>query len=321
MLNAKEKWILFYKTFLKPSPEDAPYTPLDDLMHSLKLKCEEEDCVKLINKETAAIRLKEILIDDKKKVAVLLFQYSDTEIADPAFANLETGKLRLEPKLEGEGVAISAHMAISLEKEQKGKINTGAGTYLTLLEEVPGISRGKIASFLTFKLREVATDKYTTDEGKEKTYRPLWEMEGYLSETIANALEKGYLLGFELRDYRIVEEGLDEDEHIEIDSHTLKIKARHKPSGDVAEEIIRKVSKWGKKKGYPNMVVRYKRNEGREKSINASTAREDATEAVFAKFEKITISSPLPQCIEKIDDLIAKKMIKLLLMERAKPAK
>jgi len=45
--------------------------------------------------------------------AILLLQLCDKNGSDPVFGELTTGNLRVEPKLAGEGIAVSSHIVIS----------------------------------------------------------------------------------------------------------------------------------------------------------------------------------------------------------------
>src|SRR5690349_15777065 len=114
MLGAWERWVFVYDLQLVPKPAGAPLIPLRAAIDQLLPRYESGECVKLINKDTAAIRIQELRIDETSATAQFLINYSDTNTADPVFGELRTGKLRSEPKLDGEGIAVSAHMLIDL---------------------------------------------------------------------------------------------------------------------------------------------------------------------------------------------------------------
>ena len=311
MLDHKKRWIFYYKNFLRPRPDDAPYTSMRDILNKLQSRCDQGECVKLLENNTAAIRLKEIIIDDINQIAVLLFQYSDTKISDPAFVDLEKGTLRVEPKLEGEGVAISAHMVLSLKPE-----HIRGATYLTLLEDVPGIGKTKIEPFLTSEFKAVFDDRYPNYEGKYVKYRPTFEMNGYLAESLKDGLDKGYINGFELKKFSHVDGGLDEEGYVKVESHAVKLKTVRKFEGDEAIGVIDRMKERAKRLNYSELVVQYQRKEGKSKSIPVSTAREDAGDALFSKFEIISVLEPLPQCLSEIRKEVASKMSALLIDSR-----
>ena len=112
MINEKQRWIYFYDKLLKSYPEDAPYFNMYEIMKELHDRQQQGNSVKLINNETAAIRINEMRFDEANSTVCLLIQYADKTVSDPVFSNLQTGEIRVEPKLDGEGVAISAHMLV-----------------------------------------------------------------------------------------------------------------------------------------------------------------------------------------------------------------
>ncbi len=311
MLDQNRRWVHYYKHFLKPHPDDAPYVKMEDILGLLRPRVIAGECVKLIENETAAIRIRDMTIDTTNKVAVILFQYSDTKVSDPAFVNLESGALRVEPKLAGEGVAISSHMVVSLVP-----ITPRGATYLTLLEDVPGIGRTKIEPFLTSNFKENFDDLYQTYDGKTRKYWPTSEISGYVSESLREGLEKGYLKGFELKRYDDIDGGLDEEGYVKVSSHMVKLKVIKKFSGDEAVGIINRLKEKARKKNYSEILVQYKRKEGKSKSVPVSTAREDAGDAMFSKFEVVQVSAPLAQCLSEIRVELAGKMTSLLVAAR-----
>jgi hypothetical protein len=64
------------------------------------------------------------------------------------------------------------------------------------------------------------------------------------------------------------------------------------------------------------MRVKFKRQEGKQRSILLGTAREDAGDAIFTRCEIIRMEEPLPQCLETIRDDVAEKITALLLDAR-----
>lgn len=312
MIDDKKRWVYYYKNFLKPYPDDAPYTEMKDILAELSNRFEDGECVKLIENNTAAIRITDMAIDTAREVATILYQYSDTKISDPAFVNLETGALRVEEKLDGEGVAISAHMVVSLKPDQP----RGA-TYLTLIEDVPGIGKTKIDPFLTSQFKAVFDKRYINYEGRKLKYRPTSELTGFASESLKDGLSKGYLAGFELKRYRNIGGGLDDEDYVKVDSFIVKLKVERRFSGDEAVSLINKINKKAKESDYAEMVVKYKRKEGKSASVPISTAREDAGDALFSKFEIVKVTNPLPQCVQEIQEEIAEKMRLLLIAARS----
>lgn len=96
MLNQWERWIQFHELHLKSEPDGAPTILLKELVGHWVARIKAGNSVKLIKNETAAIRIKHVRLDTKNNALVMLLQYSDTNVTDPAFANLQNGELRVE---------------------------------------------------------------------------------------------------------------------------------------------------------------------------------------------------------------------------------
>lgn len=312
MLNHKERWIFYYDKILNPHPDEAPNIPLRDIMELLEVRQNAGESVKLLNKGTAAIRINKMRFDDVNDVVCLLVQYSDQMASDPVFANLETGTLRVEPKLEGEGVAISAHVVISLVPNQRD-----GRDYLMLLEDVPGIGKTKLDPFFTSEYKQVSNFIFRNEEDIERPCRPIVESVGYKSQTLREGLETGTLLGIDLVRLRGTTAEFDEPGAFKEISRHVEIKASRPFVGNEALGLINRMKERASAGGYNDMRVKFKRPEGKQRSILMGTAREDAGDALFTKCELISVEEPLPQCLEEIRDDVVAKMTTLLLESRA----
>src|SRR5690606_7786952 len=171
MLDLWERWAQFHELYIESEPFEAPTIDFSTLVPHWVQRIKAKQSVKMINKETAAIRVIDANYDTQKKVVVLLLQYADTNVTDPAFSDLKTGKLRVEPKLDGEGIAVSAHLVISTVPHDSLRKK-----YKLLLEEVPGLGRSTVSPFIRSELKEIAKDlfeyKDPDDNNKMKKYLP-----------------------------------------------------------------------------------------------------------------------------------------------------
>jgi hypothetical protein len=310
MLSKKERWIYFYETILKPYPDNAPTIRINDVINDLYERWQANQCVKIINKGTAAIRISDMRIDRSNNLVSFLFQYADKDISDPSFLNLLTGALRTEPKSDEEGVAVSSHMIISLQ-EKDGLLSK----YETVLEDVPGLGRSKIEPFLQSEFKIVSKDNlYFLDDGIRKQCRPMVEINGVPSQSLKEDLERGVLDGIELVKHHNGESEFDEPEFIKDETYSVFLSVS-RTSGNAATALLNRLKNKAKTLNYDQLVVRYKRNQGdngKQKSIRISTAREDAADSLYTKFEIIKSSTPLPQCSPEILDSFANKMISLM---------
>jgi len=311
MLNQLERWVLHYDTVVKPYPAEAPNIPMREIVPRAALLQAQGDAVWVFQRKTAAVRIAAIDIDHDNEFATFLIHYADKNASDPVFGNLDTGELRTEPKLEGEGVAISAHLMISLKPSQSNQ-----NVYLTVLEDVPGIGRTKLRSFLNAIFKKAGDCSFRAEDGTQKKCRPAVEIYGHTSQQLRDDLEGGVLSGFELVKYRNVNCEFDEDGFLEEKARVVTIGTKQKLSGLAALNVINRVKERAAGAGYAEMRVKYKRLEGPQKTITVGTAREDAGDAVSVKSAFLRVEAALPQCSEAIRRDVVEKMKNMLLAAR-----
>jgi hypothetical protein len=269
------------------------------------------EAVWLFQNERAAVRLAEMEIDHDLGIAVLLIHYSDMNASDPVFANLETGALRMEPKLAGEGVAISAHLLISIRPT-----NPTQDTYVTLLEDVPGLGRTKITPFLKAIFRLSSDFHFNGDDGKERKCRPVPDMVGHVSRRLRDDLEGGVLNGFELVKYRHVNGEFDEAGFLEEKTRIVQVAVTQPLTGKPAVDLINLVKARALNAGYADMKVKFKRAEGPQKSVVVGTGREDAGDALSVNSTFLKVEEPLAQCSDAIRPDVVQKMKAMLVADR-----
>lgn len=307
MLDQLKRWIFFYDIRIEPSSDIGPSIPMPYIMDNLLVRQNDGDAVKLINNETAAIRINDMKIDKKNKIAFLLIQYSDKSVADPAFGNLITGELRVEPKLEGEGIAVSAHLAISLDPiEQRGNV------YLSLIEEVTGISRSKITPFFNSEFRHSCRFKFTDPNGKKRSCRPLAKMYGHPSQSLIDDLKRGELRHIELINLMHKEDAFDEEGYTKEIHRSIKLKVNKNCDGNTAQRLLQKIRLLAKNDGYHEMRVTYHRWEGKDRTVPFSTIKDDIKEKLFTRVELCRVRKPIPQCSPKLRKDIMDFMIENL---------
>lgn len=311
MLNSLNRWINYYDIIVTSSPHNAPDIPLGGSLEYLYSRQQAGKSVKLISNETAAIRIADMDIDKTNNIASLLLQYSDTNASDPVFADLESGKLRLEPKLKGEGVAVSAHMTISLTPtEPEGEC------YLALLETVPGVTRTKITPFLNSEFK-LACDWEFEDEKKQvRDCRPLVELRGYMAQSLKEGLEKGRLLGIELVKHSRGKTEFDIPGFTNEEKRKVLIKPSTFLTGNVAIDTINKIKDMAKGLSYDDIRINFKSQ--RQQTIECSTRQQDAADALYTKSTLIKVTDPLTQCSESLHEQVVKQTKQLIETERLK---
>jgi hypothetical protein len=306
MLDQHERWVHFYTLTLQSIPLDAPNYTLSECVELLRKRFLDDNCYKLLERNTACIRITDLKFNQSKTVAAFLLQYSDSKVSDPAFSHLDTGKLREEPKLEGEGVAVSAHAILHMNPIA-GKRNE----FLFLLEDSPGLGRTKLVPFLNSQIKLVLTRDYIDPaDGKKKVCWPNMELGHHISQTLREDLIDGELRFLELiKDVNVKE--LDEDPHVKRLRSTVQVKVTPKTYGDEAIGFINRIKNKYAKDGYADMKVVYRRPEGKQRTVDVSTFREDAGDVLFGKMEVFTSKEKLPQCAKDINVDVYKSMLKL----------
>jgi hypothetical protein len=306
MLEATARNLLFFDTILKPHHEnvDQPI-PLDGILRSVEDANALSEYVKLVENEQAAIRLKDINVDLDQDKAILLVTYADKRGADPVFANLEKGTLRSEPKLDGEGVAISAHIAFSLKKSENG-------LYAAVLEDVPGIGRTLLDPFLRSAFKTSSTYQFKNPNGNMQKTWPVPTLVLKQSEKLVKSLESGgYITEVEVTKFSAVG-GFDKIESISEKQTTTVMKIDGRPTGERALEILNSVKSLAKQKGYLDMRVRWINTGKERKQVKLGTARADAGDVLYGRIERVQLSNALPQCSSQINRELKKKIYSLL---------
>ncbi len=302
MLELNQRWIHFYGVTLKSAPDDAPLFDLENTLRILKQNFGDGKLAKLINKGTACVRISDLLFTPKKGRVSFLFQYSDSKMSDPAFSHLESGELRSEPKLEGEGIAVSAHAILYLDP-----IKPNGLEYLMLLEDAPGIGKAKLTPFFNSLLKEFASKEFENEDGNIINSYPVIGFDNVADQSLSDDLEKGELRFIELYKNVTMNE-FDEDPYLDKVTTTVKIKAAAKSNGQGAVDFINRAKDIGREKGFPDMRVVFKKQQGNQRSVRFSTLREDAGDAVFGRMEIVETDYDLAQCTAKIDKEFLAKM-------------
>jgi hypothetical protein len=282
-----------------------PPIPLDGILRSLEDSNKIDGYVKLIDNEQAALRLNDIKVSLQDNKAILLVTYADKRGADPVFANLQKGTLRAEPKLDGEGVAISAHIAFGLSCN-------GAKLYPVVLEDVPGIGRTLLEPFLRSAFKNCSSYQFKNLNGNMQKTWPVPTLLIKQSEKLVKSLQSGgYLTEVEVTKFSVVA-GFDKIENIAEKKTTTVIKIDGRPTGDKAREILNNIKVLAKQKGYLDMRVKWVNSSKERKQVALGTARADAGDVLYGRVERVNLSKKLPQCSATIDPEIHKKMFDFL---------
>lgn len=311
MLNIWERWVQFHELYVESEPVEAPTIDLASLMPHWVKRIKSKQAVKMINNKTAAIRVLDVEYKKNEKVIVLLLQYADTNVTDPAFSELETGKLRVEPKLAGEGIAVSAHVVINLAPHDSLK-----QCYRFLLEEVPGLGRSTLSPFIKSELKEISKNlfefKDKDDNSKTKKYLPSAEILGTPTQKLTEELEDGCILqGIELVQFTHSKPLIDEEGFYTESSRHIKL-VPHKSGVESVVDAIKKAWVYAKSEKFNNVKLKYKHPKGKQKTATMGSDISDIANVLVVKSELVSSEEVLAQCSENIVRSIADKMVGLL---------
>jgi len=308
MLNPYERWVYFHRFILDSSPAHAPQIELKGVIEHLKQLVDSGGAFKMVENDEACFRIRDLKINYAENSAVFLLMYSNSKASDPVFSKLTTTDLRPEPKLEGEGIAVSAHAVLRLVPTEGG-----GNEYLFLLEEVPGLGRSGLEGFFQTMFRAVTKGQLSffdeEENGRSRSFRPRVRILATPSKTFQEELEGSTVDNIELVE-RIKISHFDEEHYYQEDVRTLKLKVVD-GNGEKAS-FIEKLRKKAKKEGFDDLKIHYKKNGGKRQTAVMGTDTDDVKDALVGRVEYLEYAPGLAQCSDKIINSYAKKILGLL---------
>ncbi|EDQ3254018.1 hypothetical protein HB48_002530 [Salmonella enterica subsp. enterica] len=306
VLSNNERWVSFFDFALSPTHPAAPSIPIADILTKLNLLVNAGNAVKLYNNGSRAVRISEMKYAVGGPQATLLIQLSDKNGSDPVFGELTTGNLRVEPKLAGEGIAVSCHIVISTEV-----VPHTADHYKTLVESVPGISKSVLEPFLNAMLREAFVGcEFKNPATKAMCqHRPKLDIFSHGSQTLMDALK-----GAKLHNVKLVSTrrkgGLDQTAYTELSERSVRYKIIRQPPLKDKERLLEILRKKGQQSGYTKVSISYSKD-GKQASLDLDR-NEDAATKLFTKSERVILGNLINQCESTVHLQLETKMIGLL---------
>jgi len=227
-------------------------------------------------------------------------------MADPVFADLESGALRVEPKLAGEGIAVSAHFVLNCEPTADS-----ADHYKVVVENVPGITKSVFEPFLNAMLRKAYENEEFISPVSKKRYklRPVVQVISHASETLEQSL-----LGSRLQGIRLIsttrEELLDKNPYTDMVEKSVKMKVVKQPGVNGRRRLLTSLRARANREGYTKLIISFSKN-GKQSSVDLDV-REDAATKLFTKMEKVILPDGIKQCEPSIHQDLNERMIRAL---------
>lgn len=225
-----------------------------------------------------------------------------------AFVNFNTRESRDIEKEDHEGDHYTSHILIKKTPDEFGK-------YLILIEKVPGIHTSSLKNHFGWICRDSRFMKtYTDEHGKQNNSHPIFEIDGYQSNTIGDALKNGRLQDIEfIRHAKDFKDGLDEEPIIKEVSHRAIWNVGKHVDEEQARSIFSRIpgfrQKFASEDEKIDMYVRIKTDAG----VKQTEVKGDADailEQAFIQHEIIRdFETPLKPRYQKPRQDILKKMI------------
>lgn len=240
-----------------------------------------------------------------------LAEVGDQNITDFSLLNFKTLKPRDVKKREDEGGYYTAHVAISTKPLSK------TSGHLILAEKVPGVYLGSLKDHFTWLGSESNLHKtYVDKDGHPKTAVPVFEVDGYESGTIGDALRTGVLQDIEfVRTSEHFEDGLDEESVVRQSVHEARWVVKQKVDDAQASSVFSRARAYfpkfgGVVHGDAKIFVRIKTEAGQIRQTEIDPDVENVLEQAFVRNEIVKeFSSPLSQRHSGLRSDMMEKMI------------
>lgn len=169
--------------------ENAPeFSPLD-LVAALTDRLTTGSEYRFYNNERRAMWCSDV--NESETFFEFLLQTGDKEVSGYSFFHFEKKEFRDIDKDDDEGGHYSAHVLIKKDPDPQGR-------YTILVEKVPGIYLGSIRDHFTWACNDPAYAKEAPGpDGKQRSYRAIFDVDGYKSRTLGDALAEGTLADIE----------------------------------------------------------------------------------------------------------------------------
>ena len=224
----------------------------------------------------------------------LMLEVGNKDVTGVSFLDFNTKSTRDINKTDNEGSHFDSHILIKRQCDDHGR-------HLILIESVPGISLTSVRDHIIWVCRNSRYEKVADDNGNPKRYRPIFEIDGYQSKTIREALQQGTLQDIELIGLRENhEDGLDEDPIIEQVFQEFRLTVNRRLNQPEAELFFTRLGQMLNDLAGPNLTaqtfVRIKAENGQVKRTEIDPNRDDVLEQMFVQNEIVSgFDPPLEQ--------------------------
>ncbi len=314
-----EKHLRFFRKFeigINPRHKDAPRLPLwadpkknFSVFDAIKKQIDAEKALE-VQPNGDIVELMDVEYRSAEKALAILIHRASPNAADPTYrkkARASSGKkvvLRHTEKGEGEDQSVSAHLVIA-------DVTLKNGARPAALEEIPGINMACVRRLITLALNDYS---YTFHRGKKEieTFSS-FSPQGVKSETMTNALKKGYL-GFVTLSRPSKSELVDATDPFKPEREVLRLRVKGEIDPNNWKKVFSNLVTKAKGEGWEEFKVDINLDDNRTRTVKID--REDeASEILFVRSEHATMKTALRSCS---DVFVAEVIEKALAIAKAK---
>lgn len=300
-MKNNERHIYFYDLHVKKTAKHAHSPALSEMFAVWNDAFQAGTAKHTREKGSVVYRIGDLRCDPSDDTLELLIRRSDLSAAEAAYGNIDSGDLRIATKADDEGGDVAAHVVLSLKQERR-KPNT----YLVLIEGVPRVGHLVIQSLLNNLIRErCKTDRsvfqYADPGGarrdgqrRMKPFVPTIELQGHLSDSFIDDLEKGVVSGIELMQHK-TKTPLGGSAYLHEDTQILKLSVdKNLPSSGRWDQILQPIQK--RTADYPHARIRFIDPDKKNRTVEIDVKTGTPVQQLYVKcYRQAGINPPLAQ--------------------------
>jgi hypothetical protein len=262
-------------------------------------------------KKTVRIKAHSFFDVDGKSYAAVLFMHADAGYIDASYENMHTGEARTFSKDDGEGYRTEAHLVVALDFTLRGTCQV----YSCVLEESPGLGPSVILSRLHMPLHKAGQREMLDSSGEKVTWFPVVGLDGLLSKSLIDEIERGELMAFDLVTETLESAGIDEPSELKRRRKTLHLDVVAHPDDGKVGHLISRARQIAFQEDYEKVRIAY-REEGtkRQKSavldvLEDSADPSEAIEKLVSRTARIQLSEAMNWDHNEVELTLARAMV------------
>lgn len=290
------RWILVGRMAMRNranAPHFAPRFEIIDVISALRDRLNRQASHRTYAKNSRLMWCSDVF--ENADYYAVMFQVGDKNASGVSYVDFQTLDTRDIDKADHEGSHFSSHILI-------GKIPDQQGKYPILIEKVPGIHLTSVKEHLGWACRDPQYAREVEDDkGKLKAFNPIFEIDGYQSKTIREALRTGTLQDVQFISHEENhEDGLDEDPIVQDVVHQAHWHIKRRVTEEQARTVFGRIEGFIRDfrggVGATQVFVRIKAETGQVRATEVSPDGAEILEQAFVQNEVVrNFDPPLTQ--------------------------